>query len=31
MSTFETVKGKEKIIEEYIPLVKYLASNLSIG
>lgn len=31
MSTFETVKGKEKIIEEYIPLVKYLASKLSIG
>ena len=31
MSTIEVNKGKEQIIEQYIPLVKYIASRVSLG
>lgn len=31
MSTVDVMKGKEHIIEEYIPLVKYIASRVSLG
>lgn len=31
MNQVEAMKGKEIIIEEYIPLVKYIASRISIG
>ena len=31
METVQTFKGKEHIIEEYTPLVKYIASRVSLG
>ena len=31
MNQVEAMKGKEIIIEEYIPLVKYIASRISVG
>ena len=31
METLQGFKGKEHIIEEYTPLVKYIASRVSLG
>lgn len=31
MSALDTLKGREQIIEQYIPLVKYIASRISLG
>lgn len=31
METAQSFKGKEHLIEEYIPLVKYIASRISLG
>ena len=31
MTTLNLLEGKEQIIEECIPLVKYIASRISLG
>ena len=31
MTTLDVVEGKEQIVVKYIPLVKYIASRVSLG